>query len=362
MSGGAQPDPREPDGPRPPAPASGRRWTRHVLGGTAVVAMSCIAVLAHGVPGVAEGVAPAEAWMELNVPTHVALDARVVVVASDREARDLVRDVLAARGRDNRSRAARRVRAANSAYARDFRVIARREAVRAGISDPELFVRQIAAESGYQPCARSGAGAIGIAQIMPDTARGWKVDPHIPQDALRAAAEHMSVYERQLGSYRLALAAYNAGPGAVAEFGGVPPYAETQEYIRRILDRSTPLAGLDQVYRPPTALDDGFRRRLMSLVRDVRAHGGTLGVEEGWRSYDDSMRIWIAAKRRYGGWSGAKKWAAPPGCSNHVRGLAADLTGDLALAARLAPKWGLVVPMSWEPWHIERSGIATQSG
>jgi hypothetical protein len=220
----------------------------------------------------------------------------------------------------------------------------------------------MAAESGMQPCAVSYAGAIGIAQIMPETAKSWKVDPWIPQDALRVAAKQMARYERQLGSYRLALAAYNAGPGAVQAWGGVPPYAETREYIRRVTDLSYPLPGMRQVFRIPQRYEPGFRTRLGALMRDVERHGGKITVEEGWRSYEDSMRIWRKAKARRGGWQRAKKWAAPPGCSNHVRGWAADLKGDLGLAHRLAARHNLVFPMSHEPWHVELAGIPTQSG
>ena len=104
------------------------------------------------------------------------------------------------------------------------------------------------------------------------------------------------------------------------------------------------------------------RTRLAALMLDVKRHGGRITVEEGWRSYEDSLRIWKKAKRQRGGWKNAKAWAAPPGCSNHVRGLAADLQGDLRLAHQLAPRHGLVFPMGHEPWHVERAGIKTQSG
>lgn len=117
----------------------------------------------------------------------------------------------------------------------NYRAMARRAALRAGI-DPRVFLRQIAQESGFNPNARSSAGALGIAQIMPSTAAGWHVDPMNPQAALRAAAQHMAGYLRAYhGDWRLALAAYNAGPGAVAKYHGVPPYAQTQSYVHSIL-------------------------------------------------------------------------------------------------------------------------------
>lgn len=324
--------------------------------GLALVAvMGLAAVLAAGLPGVAGGNAASGEWVDLQLRTQLQLDTIVVLESGDaHEDHDLVRAVLSDKASLDRVRP--------NVTQIDFRKIALREAKRAGIRRPMLFVRQMAAESGMQPCARSHAGAIGIAQIMPATARSWGVDPWIPGDALRAAAQNMARYEKQLGSYRLALAAYNAGPGAVQQYGGVPPYAETREYIRRITTPSYPLPGMRQVWKVPQRYTAGFRTDLGALIRDVRRHGGTLRVEEGWRSYEDSLRIWKKAKRQRGGWVRAKTWAAPPGCSNHVRGLAADLKGDLKLAHRLAPRHGLVFPMSHEPWHVERAGIDTQSG
>jgi hypothetical protein len=313
------------------------------------------ALLAAGLPGVADGNAASQEWMDAKLQTQLRLDS-VVVIASGDGAEDpaFVAEVLA-----NKPSAG----AGHRPLTRiDFRALALRAAKDAGIRRPVLFVRQMAAESGMQPCAVSGAGAIGIAQIMPATARSWKVDPWIPEDALRAAARNMAKYERQLGSYRLALAAYNAGPGAVQQYGGMPPYAETRTYVHRITDLSYPLPGMRQVFEVPQRYKAGFRSRLGALMLDVRRHGGRLTVEEGWRSYEDSLRIWKKAKRQRGGWKNAKTWAAPPGCSNHVRGLAADLQGDLKLAHRLAGRHGLVFPMGHEPWHVERAGIKTQSG
>lgn len=97
----------------------------------------------------------------------------------------------------------------------DYRSMAYQDAVDAGI-DPNLYVRQINQESGFDPSAISSAGAQGIAQIMPDTANAWNVDPWNASDALRVAAQHMAEYYTHYGyDYAKALAAYNAGPGAV---------------------------------------------------------------------------------------------------------------------------------------------------
>jgi len=329
----------------------------HRAGAALVCAVTAAALLAAGLPGVGEGEAAAEVWLDAKVREQVRLDAIVAIdTGDDGEDRDLVREVLAAKRESSPGGSKAPLRRI------DFKHMALMAAKRAGIKDPSLFVRQMAAESGLQPCATSGAGAIGIAQIMPATARGWKVDPWIPQDALAAAARAMAKYERQLGSYKLALAAYNAGTGAVQQYGGVPPYAETREYIRRVTTRSYRLPGLTSTFEVPQRMADGFERDLRRLQNDVNRHGGRLIVEEGWRSYEDSMRIWRATKKERGGWTKAKAWAAPPGCSNHVRGKAADLKGSLKLAHRLAPKYGLVFPMPHEPWHVERVGLKTQSG
>lgn len=118
----------------------------------------------------------------------------------------------------------------------DYRAMARAAARRYGI-DEYLFERQIEAESNFDPGAGSSAGAQGIAQIVPR----WHpdVDPWNPPEALDYAARlmrnHLNNYD---GDWRLALAAYNAGAGAVAQYGGVPPFAETQGYISRIMQNT----------------------------------------------------------------------------------------------------------------------------
>lgn len=335
----------------------GRRTPGPVLIGV----MLGIMVLARGVPGMASE-SPADAWMARQFETRHDGTPHFTITAELREDPTIVARVRERAQRRELRRMQRVKRRPSGPWRRDYRAIARAEARRAGIRNPELFVRQMAAESGYQPCARSYVGAVGIAQIMPSTARSWKVDPNIPESALRVAAQHMAVYERQLGSYRLALAAYNAGSGSVAVYGGVPPYPETQNYVRRIMDRSYPLAGMRQIYTLPGGFQSGFARKLRALRNDVRQHGGSIRITEGYRSYDDQLRIWKQAKRRYGSWQAARTWAAAPGCSNHGRGWAADLAGSLSLAHQLAPRHGLVFPMAHEPWHVELAGIPTQSG
>ena len=100
----------------------------------------------------------------------------------------------------------------------------------------ELLAAQIYAESNFNPFARSGAGAQGLAQFMPGTARAYGVgDPFDAADAIDGQAHLMHDLLARFASVPLALAAYNAGPGAVAGCGCIPPYPETRAYVARIL-------------------------------------------------------------------------------------------------------------------------------
>ena len=101
----------------------------------------------------------------------------------------------------------------------------------------DLFLRLVHQESRFRPSAKSTKGAIGLAQLMPGTAQILGVDPHDPRENLEGGARYLSEQYRKFGNWRLALAAYNAGPGAVEKYKGVPPYAETQQYVKKILGR-----------------------------------------------------------------------------------------------------------------------------
>jgi hypothetical protein len=99
-----------------------------------------------------------------------------------------------------------------------------------------LLAAQLYAESNFNPFAQSGAGALGIAQFMPGTARSYGLaDPFDPGSAIEAQGHLMRDLLRQFGSVPLALAAYNAGAGRVAACGCIPPIAETQAYVAKIL-------------------------------------------------------------------------------------------------------------------------------
>ena len=112
--------------------------------------------------------------------------------------------------------------------------MARDAARKHGIPE-DLFLRLVRQESGFNPRAVSHKGAIGLAQLMPQTARELQVNPHDPAQNLDGGARYLKEQFRTFRSWRLALAAYNAGPGAVEEYGGVPPFAETQGYVKAIL-------------------------------------------------------------------------------------------------------------------------------
>jgi soluble lytic murein transglycosylase-like protein len=101
--------------------------------------------------------------------------------------------------------------------------------------DPDIVKAVIAVESAYKPRARSPKGAMGLMQLMPATARQYAVkDPYDPRANVAAGVKHLkSLMDRF--DLRLALAAYNAGEGAVQRFGGIPPYRETRAYVSRIM-------------------------------------------------------------------------------------------------------------------------------
>jgi soluble lytic murein transglycosylase-like protein len=109
-------------------------------------------------------------------------------------------------------------------------------ATRNGV-DPKLLTGLIRAESNFDPNATSSAGAQGLTQLMPGTAASLGVtNPLDPAQAIEGGAKYLrQQLDRFGGDASKALAAYNAGPGAVERFGGVPPYAETQAYVRKVL-------------------------------------------------------------------------------------------------------------------------------
>lgn len=115
-----------------------------------------------------------------------------------------------------------------------YRDLVQAAAAREGV-DARLVDAVIRVESGYRPDARSRKGAMGLMQLMPDTAQRYAVrDPYNPSDNINAGTRHLkSLLDRF--ELSLALAAYNAGEAAVERFRGIPPYAETRNYVRQVL-------------------------------------------------------------------------------------------------------------------------------
>ncbi|MCF6446050.1 lytic transglycosylase domain-containing protein [Nereida sp. MMG025] len=98
-----------------------------------------------------------------------------------------------------------------------------------------LYRANIEVESAYRQDAVSRAGAIGLGQLMPATARDLGVDPRDPLQNLDGSAHYLAMILETFGDPHLALAAYNAGPDAVRQYGGIPPYRETQNHVARVM-------------------------------------------------------------------------------------------------------------------------------
>lgn len=101
--------------------------------------------------------------------------------------------------------------------------------------EEELLIALIWQESRFCPTALSPKGAVGLGQIMPATAKGMGIDPHNTSQNIWGAAYYLREQYYEFGSWELALAAYNAGPNAVKKYEGIPPYKETQNYVKEVL-------------------------------------------------------------------------------------------------------------------------------
>jgi len=105
--------------------------------------------------------------------------------------------------------------------------------------DPILVQALIQVESNYKPRARSSKGAMGLMQLMPATAEQYGADPLVPEQNIDAGTQYLGALIHKYGKYRnglkRAIAAYNAGPGMVDHYRGIPPYRETRVYVTRVL-------------------------------------------------------------------------------------------------------------------------------
>lgn len=297
---------------------------------------------------------------------------------------------------------------------RDLRRMADAAAKRYGVP-PALFRRLIQQGSGWNPDAKNPSGAVGLVQIHlpshPDISEEQARDPAF---ALGWGARYLAAQRQRFKRWDLALAAYNAGPGNVEKHGGVPPFRETQQYVRSILRGGVPkspsaqrkpvastpvppqpdllasifqsnnqligvdtpplLASLFQTPKlaapfaappPPSAgapvpqenTPGGFTPQFKTaLDRLLEAAQGRVTVRSGYRSVAEQQRLWDQALRKYGSEQAARRWVAPPGKSKHNHGVAADLAGDLGWAHQNAAKFGLYFPLSNENWHVELQG------
>ncbi len=118
-------------------------------------------------------------------------------------------------------------------YRGEFYEMARAAARRHNVPE-DLFLRLVQQESGWNPGAVSHKGAIGLAQLMPGTAELLRVNPHDPAQNLEGGARYLRAQYERFRDWRLALAAYNAGPEAVERHDGIPPYDETRTYVARV--------------------------------------------------------------------------------------------------------------------------------
>ncbi|HEX3370516.1 MAG TPA: lytic transglycosylase domain-containing protein [Candidatus Cybelea sp.] len=145
-----------------------------------------------------------------------------------------------------------------------FAVLTERAAA-ANLLPPEFLAATLLQESAYDPEALSSAGAIGIAQFMPETADDVGLNPYDPMASIAASGALIGGYVAEYRGayadpYSTALAAYNAGPLAVQKYRGIPPYAETREYVDLIFDRWARIASYE--------IGAGERRRALNRPRN----------------------------------------------------------------------------------------------
>lgn len=119
-------------------------------------------------------------------------------------------------------------------YRGEYLEVAKAAAKKHGVPE-DLYLRLVQQESGWNPVAVSTKGATGLAQLMPETAVVLGVDIDDPHENLDGGARYLRMMFDKFGTWELALAAYNAGPGAVEEHKGIPPFAETEGYVKAIL-------------------------------------------------------------------------------------------------------------------------------
>lgn len=162
----------------------------------------------------------------------------------------------------------------------ELKQIARQKARDFGVNE-DIFLRLIQKESSWNPKATSRAGAQGLVQLMPGTARGLGVsNPYDPVQSITGGARYLSQQLKRFGSYEKALAAYNAGPGNVERYGGIPPFRETQNYVKTILGGLEAAKAKSKPEREATASTaagtDKGNRLLNSFIDLLSVTGGRI--------------------------------------------------------------------------------------
>ncbi len=164
----------------------------------------------------------------------------------------------------------------------DYAALVRQRAEEMGL-DPDLAVRQMMAESGGNPNAVSSAGAIGLMQLMPATAQELGVDPRDPVQNIDGGLRYYKQMMDRFGDPRLALAAYNAGPGNVQKYGGVPPFKETQNYISKLMPVQTAQANTGTTNNAPASSGQSFNPsidQILSALDKATAANDKEAIEE----------------------------------------------------------------------------------
>ena len=189
---------------------------------------------------------------------------------------------------------------------------------------PPVFLSLVKHESSFNPQARSPAGAFGLTQLMPATAKELGVDPADPLQNLEGGARYLRQQLDQFGSLPLALAAYNAGPGNVRKHGGIPPFKETQAYVKNVLSS----AGV-QGYA-----GGGAVRKLINVLSGAAKEGaekaavpeqkmlqgfyrGYSGDYDATRAGQDTGKVFASPQRPVGEYYGRKR-AAQTGDEPHL--------------------------------------------
>ncbi len=163
----------------------------------------------------------------------------------------------------------------------DLRALAVDVARRHGV-DPELVLAVVAVESAFQPKAVSPKGAQGLMQLMPKTASSLGIaDAFDPAENLDGGTRHLgsllTIYD---GDLVRALAAYNAGQGAVARYGGVPPYRETRDYVRKVIARYQAEGGVIVRQQPAAESKGAARRKAATKPSAAQVERGAATMQE----------------------------------------------------------------------------------